>query len=109
MRHLIDVKKRIVKCGTCHRRIWYAHDGGMPVYCETADVDVDTEIRARLTGVLTFVEIGSYLAMRNHFNVGPNDIVHIAHPHRGSIIEIERTTECPTETRNAATDFNAPY
>lgn len=108
-RHLIDTRKRLVKCATCNRTIWFAYDGGMPVYAETDNADPTSEIRARLTGANTFVETGPYLALRNTHNIGSGDVVHLAHPHRNGITEIERPAECPTTTNKKATDSSAPY
>lgn len=112
MQHLINVRKRIVRCVTCGQRIWFAYDGGMPIYAELDTADLTTEIRARLSGLMSFVEIGSYLAMRNTSNVSDHSAVHIAHPHRAGFDEIEDDREqelCLITTNSKAIDFSVPF
>jgi hypothetical protein len=105
-RHLISTRPLFCRCSVCHSFIWYALDGGLPVYCDVDELSLPQELVLRLNGVPTYNFDDSGMWYRDEYGVGVNGIVLGAHPHRGFYALEKRP--CPTGTSRRATDSSPP-
>lgn len=107
MTHLISTKPRIVGCRQCGRVIWFAYDGGMPVYANTEPIDFHRELVSRIAGKRTYnYRRGFGIWYRNQWTITQDYPVLVEHEHSSGFVQIE--APCPIETNKKATDSNMP-